>query len=117
MSGSRSCPRPTTQLVDGISGVDIATVLLDTSSNPAPVAPPAQEWIPRPLPSDAQLLADALMERVTVPTEFARGVRAALRGPQRLAGPLAPTALRLAALASGARSRHAISAAGARHAI
>src|SRR5947199_10142798 len=46
-------------LVDGISGVDIATVLFDTAREPAPVAPPEQEWVPRPVPSDAQLLADA----------------------------------------------------------
>jgi WS/DGAT/MGAT family acyltransferase len=72
-------------LVDGISGVDIATVIFDTSPDPLPVAPPEQEWVPRPLPSRAQLLADALRERVTVPTEVARGVRAALRGPQHVA--------------------------------
>jgi diacylglycerol O-acyltransferase len=72
-------------LVDGISGVDIATVLFDTSPEPMPVAPPEQEWIPRPLPSGAQLLADALLERATVPAEVARGLRAALRGPRQVA--------------------------------
>lgn len=69
-------------LVDGISGVDIATVLFDASPDPLPVAPPEQEWVPRPLPSQAQLLADALLERATVPAEIVRGVRAALRGPR-----------------------------------
>jgi diacylglycerol O-acyltransferase / wax synthase len=68
-------------LVDGISGVDIATVLFDTSPDPMPVAPPEQEWVPRPLPTGAQLLADALLERVTVPAEIARGARAVIRGP------------------------------------
>ncbi len=72
-------------LVDGISGVDIATVLFDSSPDPAPVAPPAQEWVPGPLPSGAQLLAQALLERATVPAEVARGVRAVLRGPRQLA--------------------------------
>ncbi len=72
-------------LVDGISGVDIMTVLFDTSPDPAPVAPPEHEWVPRPPPSDAQLLADALLERATVPGELARGVRAAFRGPRQLA--------------------------------
>ena len=37
-------------LVDGISGVDIITVLFDTSPEPMPVAPPDQQWLPRPLP-------------------------------------------------------------------
>jgi diacylglycerol O-acyltransferase / wax synthase len=72
-------------LVDGVSGVDIATVLFDTSPDPMPVAPPEQEWVPRPLPTDAQLLADALLERATVPGEIARGVRHTLRGPRLVA--------------------------------
>jgi WS/DGAT/MGAT family acyltransferase len=71
-------------LVDGVSGVDIATVLFDASPDPMPVAPPEHEWVPRPLPTDAQLLADALLERATMPTEIARGVRAALRGPRQV---------------------------------
>jgi WS/DGAT/MGAT family acyltransferase len=72
-------------LVDGISGVDIATVLFDTSPNPMPVAPPDHEWVPRPLPSSAQLLADALLERATAPREIARGLWAGLRGPRAVA--------------------------------
>jgi WS/DGAT/MGAT family acyltransferase len=69
-------------LVDGVSGVDIATVLFDTSPDPLPVAPPDHEWVPQPLPSAAQLLADALLERATVPGEVTRGIRAAFRGPR-----------------------------------
>ncbi len=76
-------------LVDGISGVDIATVLFDSSPEPMPVAPPEHRWVPRPLPSSAQLLADALLERVTVPGEIARGARATLRGPRHVAGRVA----------------------------
>ena len=72
-------------LVDGVSGVDIATVLFDASPDPLPVAPPDLEWNARPLPSRAQLLADALLERTTVPTEVIRGVRATLRGPRTVA--------------------------------
>jgi diacylglycerol O-acyltransferase / wax synthase len=72
-------------LVDGVSGVDIATVLFDSSPDPMPVSQPDSEWIPRPLPSKAQLFADALVERGTVPGEVARGVRATLRGPRAVA--------------------------------
>jgi WS/DGAT/MGAT family acyltransferase len=76
-------------LVDGISGVDITTVLFDLTPEPASVGQPEQPWAPRPLPSSAQLLADALLERTTVPGEVVRGVRAALRRPQRVARRLA----------------------------
>jgi len=71
-------------LVDGISGVDITTVLFDLSPDPAPVGGPEQPWVPRPLPSRAQLLADAVLERSTVPAEIYRGLRAAVRRPQRV---------------------------------
>ncbi|MGN6169282.1 MAG: WS/DGAT/MGAT family O-acyltransferase [Solirubrobacteraceae bacterium] len=87
-------------LVDGISGVDIATLLFDTSPDPAPVAPPAEEWVPRPPPSGTQLLADALLERATVPAEIGRGVGAALRGPRRLARRFFETAAALGAFAA-----------------
>ena len=72
-------------LVDGVSGVDIVTVLFDTSPDPMPVAPAEHEWIARPVPTGAQLLADALVERATVPGEIVRGVKATLRGPRHVA--------------------------------
>jgi WS/DGAT/MGAT family acyltransferase len=72
-------------LVDGVSGVDIATVMFDTAPDPMPVAPPEHGWQPRPLPTGAQLLADALVERATAPGEIARGVRAVFRGPRQVA--------------------------------
>ena len=86
-------------LVDGISGVDIATVLFDAAREPAPVAPPEHEWIPRPLPTDAQLLADALLERATVPGEIVRGTRAAFRGPRQLASRLGQALVGFGAMA------------------
>ncbi len=68
-------------LVDGISGVDILTVLFDASPDPMPVAGPDHDWVAKPVPNDAQLLADALLERATAPGEIVRGVRAAFGGP------------------------------------
>jgi WS/DGAT/MGAT family acyltransferase len=69
-------------LVDGVSGVDITSVLFDTSPDPAPAPRPEREWVPRPLPSGAQLLTDAMIERATVPAEAARGLRALSRAPR-----------------------------------
>jgi WS/DGAT/MGAT family acyltransferase len=70
-------------LVDGVSGVDIMSVLFDTSPEPAAPPDPGVGWLPRPLPSGSQLLAESLLERATVPGEIARSVEAAFRGPRR----------------------------------
>ena len=72
-------------LIDGVSGVDIASVLFDVSREPAPVPEPNRRWLPRPLPSRTQLLAEALFERATAPAEIVRGVRAVFRTPRRIA--------------------------------
>jgi diacylglycerol O-acyltransferase / wax synthase len=71
-------------LVDGVSGVDITTVLFDLEEQPE--APPARppKWAPRPEPSDFDLLRDALRERATSPREIVRGVRAIFRGPRKI---------------------------------
>jgi WS/DGAT/MGAT family acyltransferase len=72
-------------LVDGIAGLDMATVLFDNSAEQTEVAARQDDWIARPPPSAAQLLADALLERATVPGELFEGIRSTLRGPQVLA--------------------------------
>src|SRR5829696_7686770 len=66
-------------LVDGVSGVDIISVLFDTSPQPAAPTDPGDPWLPRPLPTQAQLLGEALLERATIPGEITRSVRAVLR--------------------------------------
>ncbi len=86
-------------LVDGVSGVDIVTVLFDSAPDPMPVAAPEHQWVPRPLPSKAQLLADALIERSTAPAEIVRGVRATLRGPRRVARKAGESVVGIGALA------------------
>jgi diacylglycerol O-acyltransferase len=74
-------------LVDGVSGIDITTVLYDSSPEPAGAAP-GPEWLPRPEPHSPKLLADALLERATSPREIVRGARALVRGPRRVASQL-----------------------------
>jgi len=86
-------------LVDGVSGVDIATVLFDSSPDPLPVAPPEIAWAPRPLPSAVQLLADSLRERATAPAEIARGVRATVRRPRQIASRAGETLAGVGAMA------------------
>ena len=86
-------------LVDGISGVDILTVLFDTSPEPAAPADPGNSWIPRPTPTGAQLLGEALVERATVPAEAARSFRALLRAPRAVAREAVETAAGVGAMA------------------
>jgi WS/DGAT/MGAT family acyltransferase len=69
-------------LVDGVSGVDIVSVLFERTPDAAPPPPPPPH-VPQPLPSGAKLLADALVERTFEPREILRGVRRATRAPRQ----------------------------------
>jgi diacylglycerol O-acyltransferase / wax synthase len=69
-------------LVDGISAVDITTVLFDTDRDAPRDKTPRRKWVARPLPSKAQLLSGALIDRATHPAELARVARAFVRGPR-----------------------------------
>src|SRR5262249_5287099 len=71
-------------LVDGVSGVDITTVLFDLEPDPPPPPLRPPKWAPRPEPTDLELLSGAIQERLTSPQEFVRGIRAALRGPRQV---------------------------------
>jgi diacylglycerol O-acyltransferase / wax synthase len=86
-------------LVDGISGVDIISVLFDTSPEPAAPTDAGDRWLPRPLPSRAQLLAEALLERATIPAEIGRSVKAVMRGPRRIAAGVRDAAVGVGAMA------------------
>jgi diacylglycerol O-acyltransferase / wax synthase len=73
-------------IVDGISAVDITTVLFDDEPDAAP--PPLEPqgaWVARPLPTPAQLLSEALIDRVTHPQAVATAARSVLRRPRRVA--------------------------------
>jgi diacylglycerol O-acyltransferase / wax synthase len=86
-------------LVDGISGVDIVTVLFDLSPEPSEPAEPERRWLPAPTPSRTQLLSEALLERATVPTEIARSVRAIFRAPLQIAEGLRDSLVGVGAMA------------------
>src|SRR5436305_6177557 len=81
-------------LVDGISGLDILSVLFAEDSDARTDA-----WSPSRAPSGATLLAESLLERATRPFEIVRGVRALLRGPRRAAESVVQTAVGVGAMA------------------
>jgi len=64
-------------MVDGVSGTDLLTVVLDREPHPERVAPP--EFRPGGEPSPQRLLADAVVDRVVSPYEQFRALRAATR--------------------------------------
>ncbi len=68
-------------LVDGVSGVDIATVLFDVK----PVPEPAQsdhDWVPNPEPSGAQLLAKDAEGLLRTPVRLLRRLEQAVEHPR-----------------------------------
>ena len=85
-------------LVDGISGVDIMTVLFDLEPDP-PEPEPGPKWAPRPPPSGAEMLAESIAERVTAPVKL---VRDALSHPDKAGADAGKAAAGLASqLAAG----------------
>src|SRR3954447_2150676 len=80
-------------LVDGISGVDIMTVLFDLAPDPADPEP-GPSWAPRPRPSGAELAAEAIVERVAAPLKALRDV---LSHPDRAGAEVGNAAAGLAA--------------------
>jgi WS/DGAT/MGAT family acyltransferase len=62
-------------LTDGISGVDIATVLLDFDREPTVLDPDG--WMPSPAPEPTRLIVDTVRERMTRPAEMVSTVRRA----------------------------------------
>jgi diacylglycerol O-acyltransferase / wax synthase len=67
-------------LVDGISGVDIATVLFDVKPVPEATGQP-REWIPKPEPSAASLAARGIQGAVKAPLQLLRRVAGVASSP------------------------------------
>ena len=92
-------------MVDGVSAVDISTVILDPS--PTPREPPPDDWAPSPEPSSIELLGGAVLDWLRKPTQVvdtARtqvlDVRRAVAHAAGLVGGIAATARTTARSAS-----------------
>ncbi len=68
-------------LVDGVSGVDIATVLFDIKPVPEPTEP-EHDWMPSPEPSAAQLLAKDAEGLMRAPVRVVRRIEHAVEHPR-----------------------------------
>jgi diacylglycerol O-acyltransferase len=71
-------------MVDGISGVDIGTVLFDLEPVPAPVAI-EDPWVPQPEPGTTELVARGIGEAASAPIKFAERAIEAVRHPESTA--------------------------------
>src|SRR5919106_469737 len=69
-------------LVDGVSGADIMSHLLDFGPEPEEFEP--ERWVPEPEPTADQLLVDAVKERITSPAEAIRVLQSSAMNPGRV---------------------------------
>src|SRR5256714_1589682 len=68
-------------MIDGISGVDLASVLFDLDPVPTKLDP--EPWTPAPAPSDAQLVAEGVNDAARLPAHVAGRLLGAVRSPGR----------------------------------
>jgi diacylglycerol O-acyltransferase / wax synthase len=71
-------------MVDGRSGMDIATVVLDLCPEDSEDLPAPQPWTPAPLPSGVQLVRDAARDAIASPAAAVDTARQSLRAPLEL---------------------------------
>ena len=72
-------------VIDGIAGVDIATVLFDVKPVPEP-ARSDEQWIPQPEPSPVELAARGVEGLAKAPLGLARRLESAVRHPNSALG-------------------------------
>jgi WS/DGAT/MGAT family acyltransferase len=86
-------------LVDGVSGVDLATILLDLE--PDAPAVPLRPWSPAPGPSDTDLAVAGVREGLNDMVRAAQGVVRAVRHPAAVVRTAATVGRGLATVADG----------------
>jgi WS/DGAT/MGAT family acyltransferase len=70
-------------LIDGIAGVDLATVLFDVTPDPAPLRHSGRPWKPSPEPDTTELVAVGVRGAVRASVEMVGGAVGALTHPER----------------------------------
>lgn len=71
-------------MVDGISGVDIGTVLFELEPTPEP-EPVADDWVPRPEPGTTELVTRGISDAIAAPVKLAERAVDAVRRPEHAA--------------------------------
>jgi len=65
-------------MVDGVSGMELLTVVMDFRPDPPPTEAPAQRWTPRPLPGRVLQVVDGAIDLAEIRLEFIRQASQAL---------------------------------------
>jgi diacylglycerol O-acyltransferase len=79
-------------MIDGISGVDIATLIFDLSADAPPTPLPSKKWKPHPEPSQAEVATKLVRDSASVVFGLAKSAAGALTDPQQAARVLRETA-------------------------
>ena len=95
-------------MVDGISNLELVTVLLDTDPEPFDDGAQRSTWQPERAPTSTDLLLNSLRERLARPQRLLRSAREAAVNPARLTKALRDTASGLAAVAETIRTPRSI---------
>jgi diacylglycerol O-acyltransferase len=86
-------------LVDGVSGADIMSVLLDLTPESEHIE--LEPWRPDPEPTPDRLLIEALRERITSPAEVVRTVQSTVLDPAKLPNRVIESAKALGSFVGG----------------
>lgn len=81
-------------MIDGVSGADLISVIMEPYPNSEPGEPLA--WMPRPHPSDARLVFDEARRRLAQPLDVLRAAQQAIRHPEQTLGKVEETVSALA---------------------
>lgn len=76
-------------MVDGLSGIDIATVILDLTPDGSDEIPAPQPWEPAATPSPTELATDRAVRLATSPTELLESAQRVARTPAKTARKIA----------------------------
>lgn len=72
-------------MIDGLGGMDVATVILELSPDASQRLAPAEPWTPRPAPSTVELVGDGVRQLAASPGEVVEAGRRAAHAPRRVA--------------------------------